>query len=175
MSSLWLALLLLLIKAPSAFSQALDFRLSGNRYMLGMSGDVVESEAVKARVLGIDVGGRIEGQVAQDIIYHVWLMGNFENGSNNARGVVAEYEPNQAVNLREGGLIYTPFEFLHLDLGALNQNDFMSPLLVWNTAFAGTSQKVSFAGLYLRTQQAIPNNNVLTRRLRNVDEGNPLF
>jgi len=165
----------LLILSTQVWSQSLDFRLGGNRYMLGMSGDYVESETVRARVLSIDVGGRIEGKLDEDLTYHVWLMGSFENGSNKATGVIAEYEPNQAINLREGGLIYRPFSFLRLDVGSLNQNDFQSPLLVWNTAFAGLSQKIEFAGFYLRAMQAIPNNNILTRRAGGIDEGNPLF
>lgn len=173
LSSFW-PLLIFCVALP-AFGQALDFRLGGNRYMLGMSGDLVESDTVRARVLSIDVGGRLEGKLNEELSYHVWLMGSFENGSNKATGVIAEYEPNQAINLREGGLIYRPFSFLRLDMGSLNQNDFQSPLLVWNTAFAGLSQKLHFGGFYLRAMQAIPNNNILTRRAGGIDEGNPLF
>jgi len=171
----FLGLLSLLFMTTQVWGQSLDFRLGGNRYMLGMSGDYVESDTVRARVLSIDVGGRIEGKLDEDLSYHVWLMGSFENGSNKATGVIAEYEPNQAINLREGGLIYRPLSFLRLDIGSLNQNDFQSPLLVWNTAFAGLSLKVHFGGFYLRAMQAIPNNNILTRRAGGIDEGNPLF
>lgn len=173
LSSLWP--LLFIFVALQAFGQSLDFRLGGNRYTLGMSGDLVESATVRARVLSMDVGGRLEGKLNDELSYHVWLVGSFENGSNKATGVIAEYEPNQAINLREGGLIYRPYAFLRLDLGSLNQNDFQSPLLVWNTAFAGLSQRIEYRGFYLRAMQAIPNNNILTRRAGGIDEGNPLL
>jgi hypothetical protein len=159
----------------SSIAMAVELKLDNFKYSLGMSGDYVESENVKARVLSFNVGAMIKDKITPELSYHIFLTGNFENGSNKATGFTGEFEPNQAVNLREGGLIYRPWNFLRFEVGAINQNQYMSPLLVWNNAFAGASQKVSWGSFYLKAQEAIPNNNTLSRRIGGINEGTPMF
>jgi hypothetical protein len=165
----------LIVLTTSSLAFGIDFNSYDFQYTLGMSGNYVDSNNVKARVLSFDVGAVLKDEITPELAYHISLVGNFENGSNKATGLTAEFEPNQAVNLREGGLVYKPWEFLRLEVGALNQNKHMSPLLVWNNAFAGASQRISWEGFYLQAQEAIPNNNTLSRRIGGIDEGTPMF
>lgn len=170
--------ILVLVAATVSFAASaaeVKLKMDSVRYTVGMSGDHVDSTNVKARVLGVDIGLQFRDAITEDLYYHARLAGNFENGTNKATGLTAEYEPNQAVNLWEGGLVYTPTSFLRFEAGALNQNKYASPLLVWNTAFAGATEEIRFEGLYLRAQQAIPNNNILSRRIGGIDEGTPMF
>lgn len=169
--------LALAVATLSSVATAAEVRLKMDsvKYTVGMSGDHVDSTNVKARVLGVDIGVMLKDAITEDLYYHARLAGNFENGTNKATGLTAEYEPNQAVNLWEGGLVYTPTPYLRLEAGALNQNKYASPLLVWNTAFAGATQELRYQGLYVRAQQAIPNNNILSRRIGGIEEGTPLF
>jgi hypothetical protein len=167
--------LALVLLGIAANAQSVELKLDSVKYTLGMSGDYVESDSIKARVLSIDAGLQIKDSLNEDLFYHVRLLGNFENGTNKATGLTAEYEPNQAVNLWEGGLVYSPLSFARFEVGAINQNQFNSPLLVWNTAFAGLTEQIRWNEFYVRAQQAIPNNNILSRRIGGIDEGTPMF
>jgi len=165
----------IVLMVATATAQAVDIKIDQVNYSLGMSGDYVESDTVRARVLGIDLGLRLREELTPELTFHVHAFANFENGSNKTTNIRAEYEPNQAVNLREGGLIYRPWSFLKLEAGAINQNRNSSPLLTWNTAFAGALEEVRFGDFLLRAQQAVPNNNILARRVGGIDEGTPMF
>jgi len=145
------------------------------RYTLGSSGVYVESDRVRARVLSIDAGLKVLEKIDSDITVHAWLLGNFENGSNSAAGLKAEFQPNQAVNLMEGGLRYKPNDFFKVDVGTIWQNTHQSPLLVWGTSFAGVAEEFQFGDFKLKLQQSIPNNNILARRIGGVNEGTPYF
>jgi hypothetical protein len=154
---------------------AVDLKLDSVKYTLGMSGDYVESTNIRARVLSLDAGLKLQDSISEDLKYHLYLIGNFENGTNKATGLTAEYTPNQIINLWEGGFVYSPLSFARFEVGAINQNQYNSPLLVWNTAFAGMTQRFNWDQFYLRAQQAIPNNNILSRRIGGIDEGTPMF
>lgn len=141
----------------------------------GMRTEVVESEVVKARILGFHFGVDYEHQVRKELDFYLRALAILETGSNDVNGTVAEFEPNESIQLQEGGMRYIPSRWLTLDLGAINQQKYHSPLLLDAIPFAGISQRLNFGYFYINLQQSVPNNNNLRRRIGSVDTGTPTF
>lgn len=141
----------------------------------GMKTTIVESKDTRARVFGVTVGTRLEDKLSPSLMAFLNLDANFETGSNESVGSVAEYEAIQGINLQSGGLRYNPFKALRIEAGALNQRHHKAPLLIGSTAFAAVEERVSHGIFYIQATQAIPTNNELTKRLGNVDDGTALF
>ena len=140
---------------------------------LGMNGDFVESEDVKARVFGVGLGLFAEEKIDNNLILFLDINSSLETGSNDSVGTSAEFEPTENVNLNSAGLRYN-ISSLEFQFGALNLGQYNSPLLVTSTPFVAASQQWG-KKLYLKAIQAIPSNNKLTRRIGSVDSGNPVF
>ena len=138
--------------------------------------DIVESENVKARIFGYQFNIIAKDKITKDLeIFFDGLL-NLQVGSNDVVGsTTAEFQPIDTVDLNEGGLKYSPWSFLTLKVGALNQDEFESPLFLAATAFAAAQETLSYRGLFLKLQQAIPTNNRLQKRISSVDSGTPFL
>ncbi len=140
-----------------------------------LNSNIVEAENLKARVFGFRLNATLKDKITTDTSFFLDAVLILESGSNEAIASIAEYQPIEGVNFNEGGFAYQPWPFLKLRLGALNQKVLNSPLLVGPNAFVAFEQSLLFNQFYLRTQQAIPNNNMLTKRIGSVDTGTPQF
>jgi len=141
----------------------------------GLSMGIVEADDTRARVLGFNLGVRAEDKFNSYTDFFFDISGTFEAGSNQSVGNIAEFKPNQGINLNNAGLLIVPFDFLSLTVGALDQGKFLSPLLITSTAFAAVEERFDFGNFYLRAQQSIPANNQLTQRVGTVDDATPYF
>ncbi|MDP7320108.1 MAG: hypothetical protein QF441_05835 [Bacteriovoracaceae bacterium] len=145
------------------------------KFSFGMSLDIVQADTVKARVFGHEFGVDYNYQFADDSYLFFQSSVILEVGSNDVVGSVAEFEPNESINLDRGGMGYRPFEWFHIQLGALDQGKYSSPLLLTKNAFAAIKEEIILGEVYLLFQQAIPSNNKLSKRLGTVDTGTPYF
>ena len=141
-----------------------------------MNTRILDSEFVKARILGFHIGLDYEYDLSEDMKFFLVSKAILETGSNEVIGTFAEYEPNESISLDSGGIIYSPLSSsLELSLGALNQRSLNSPLLIGSHPFAGAQEKLSFYNFYIRLQQTIPSNNNLSKRIGAVETGTPYF
>ncbi len=141
----------------------------------GVNLDVVEAKDLKARVFGYQLTIKVKDKIDENLELFFGASAVLETGSNDVIGTVAEFEPNESVNLDEGGIEYSPADSFSIKLGALNQGSFYSPLLVAPNAFAAVEEKLTLGFLYFKAQQAIPSNNKLTKRIGTIETGTPQF
>jgi hypothetical protein len=141
----------------------------------GLRLEVVEAEDLKARVMGFNLGLIADDKLSDSTDLFFDISGTFETGSNESVGNIAEYEPLETIILNNAGLLYSTRDFFSLKVGALDQGEFYSPLLIGNTAFAAIEEKIKFGSMYIKLQQAIPSNNKLTKRVGTVDDATPYF
>ena len=140
----------------------------------GMKATVVNAKDLRARVLGYHIGVSLEDAISENAKFFFNSALLLETGANESTGTIAEYEPQEEVNLESAGVHYT-YNIFDVKAGALDQGNHNSPLLISNNAFAGVEEKVSFGWLYFKATQSIPSNNRLAKRLGGVDDGNPFF
>lgn len=165
--------LLITIALISTSIHAKKFNLEKISISSGVAFDIVEAENIKSRVFGYNLSLYIQDSFAPDLKAFLGATASLETGSNQVNATVAEFEPNEGINLDQGGLIYQPTSILRFRIGALNQSDFDSPLLLGNSAFAAIEEKISIGPFYFKAQQAIPSNNKLTKRIGTIDKGTP--
>ncbi|GAB4417542.1 MAG: hypothetical protein OHK0056_26540 [Bacteriovoracaceae bacterium] len=104
---------------------------------------------------------------------------NLEIGSSNAT-YIKEFAPEREVLLSKAYLEFLPSDWLKLSAGAINQDEYQSPLLLGARAFVAASQQVSISlgqlnQLFIRSQQSIPSNDTLTNRIGSIDGKSPQF
>lgn len=104
---------------------------------------------------------------------------NLEIGSNNST-YIKEFAPEREVVLRKAYLEFIPVSFLQLKAGAINQQDYQSPLLLGGRAFIAAQEQLTLPvgdlqNITLRSQQAIPSNDTLTNRIGAVEGKPPQF
>lgn len=141
----------------------------------GTKTTIVESDKVRARVFTLKLGAVVEEKLDDNFSYFFDIEANFETGSNQATGNYSEYEPLDELNINDGGIEYHPAKFFNVKLGALNQNEHNSPLLLGGVTFAGIQEKLSLGAFYFKATQAIPSNSRLSRRVGGVNEETPQF
>lgn len=164
----------ILLMSTSA-ALATGFDLDKFQVGVGTSSEVVEAVDQRARVFGLNINVLAEDKLSDELTLFVDFTASFQRGSNETLGEVAEFAPNDNLNINAGGLKYTPFNFLKLTAGALDQSEYNSPLLVGGTTFAGVQEKITWSFLYLQAQQSIPQNNRLTQRTGTVEDSTPYF
>lgn len=164
-------LLLMLSSVASAKMSQLD------RFIIstGVKAEVVEASDQRARVFGFDITLDMEDKIEEDMTLFLDFSASFQKGSNETLGDVDEFAPVDGLSLNKAGIEYTPFKFLGLKLGALDQGEMQSPLLIGSTAFAGAEEKITLGMFYVRALQAIPSNNKLSKRLGEVEDSTPYF
>lgn len=145
----------------------------------GFKGDYVDDKQVEARIFGAQGEVKFDQLLFEKLKARIGVGVTLETGSNNSL-FVDEFAPDQRLYLIEGNLVYTPFNWLELKAGAINQGMFSSPLLLTSTNFLAATEKVSFQffenyQLYLHLQQGIPQNDQLSVRVGAVEEGTPSF
>ncbi len=159
------------VEKPKKISLELDYIALKSSLNL----DIVESDSIKARIFGYQFNIIIKDKISSEVdIFFDGLL-NLQVGSNDVVGSgTAEFQPINTVDLNEGGLRYRPWSFLTLKAGAINQDEFASPLFLSSTAFAAAQEVFHYNGFSLKLQQAIPTNNRLQKRIAvNVDSGTP--
>lgn len=171
---------LLLLTAPMARLWAYNLLektdLSGQ---VKIGGDYVDNKQVEARVFGVSTYLNIKTQFNEKLKFDFSGGAAADVGSNNSF-IIDEYAPRRQVQLKRAFFQWNPYESLGLKVGAINQRDYNLPLLLTRTAFLGSQQQfnINFSPnhkLYLRLQQAIPNNLNLTQRIGIVEDGTPSF
>ena len=156
-------------------ANAVDINLDKVRVNAGTRTTIVEADDTKSRVFGFTLNIDIEDRITDSVQFFFNTSINLETGANQTLGSVSEFQPEEELILNNGGVRYTPNKHFEFRAGALNQLEHNSPLLIGNNAFAGISQKYSSGSFYISATQAIPSNNRLTRRIGDLDDGNPLF
>ena len=141
----------------------------------GIKTEIVEATDQRARVFGFDISLDMEDKIDEDISLFLDFSASFQKGSNETLGEVDEFAPIDGLNLNKAGVKYTPFKALSLKIGALDQGEAQSPLLIGNTAFAGAEEKLTIGMFYIKAIQAIPSNNKLSTRLGEVEDSTPYF
>ncbi|PIP93039.1 MAG: hypothetical protein COW00_07245 [Bdellovibrio sp. CG12_big_fil_rev_8_21_14_0_65_39_13] len=104
---------------------------------------------------------------------------NLEIGSNNST-YIKEFAPQREVVLRKAYLEFLPVSFIQMKAGAINQQDYQSPLLLGGRAFVAAQEQLTIPigelkNITLRSQQAIPSNDTLTNRIGAVEGKPPQF
>lgn len=157
------------VYAKTDFLDALSVRT-------GLNSVVKESETEKVRVIGFVIGAKGAQKLDDGLYLRFDIDGIFQDGSSQVNGLVSEYEPQQELSLNYGHLDYRPFSFARIKVGALDQGNYDSDLLVGSTSFAAIEETVKFGKyVYIRSEQAIPSNSQLNRRAGSIDEGTPIF
>lgn len=141
----------------------------------GVSANIVEGQDLRARILGYFFTFEMKDTVAPRLDLFFKSTVSLETGSNEVLGNIAEFQPYEGINLNHAGLLYTPWDSTSFRIGALNQAELNSPLLVGPEAFAAMDGKLSVGSFYVKATRAIPSNNQLSRRLGEIDSGTPSF
>lgn len=137
-----------------------------------------DSRFVQARIWSLRPRLKARYKLMDSLVFRADLEGYFESGSNDSL-FIDEYRPRREVFLNDAKFAWRPFDNIHLEFGAINQESFNSPLFLTNTAFAGLKESFHFflMGIKVKVsaQQTIANNQNLSARLNSVDEGTPRF
>ncbi|MGB0452131.1 MAG: hypothetical protein ACPGJV_00340 [Bacteriovoracaceae bacterium] len=165
-------LILCLFYANSAFSiknLKTDFKSS-------LKASSRNSLTVKKRVLSLVPELKLLYKIDEDLHFKAYVGANLEAGSNDSL-YIDEFAPENEVFIKEGKLKYSPFQFIALDFGILNQAQYQSPLFLSDIGFAGVQENLyfKFSNFFLKFhfQQSIPSNQTLSTRIGEVDEGTP--
>lgn len=140
-----------------------------------MKSVLLDSDVVKARILGFYLGVDSIGKLTDKSKIFFSATAAFEVGSNEVIGTIAEYEPEETIDLDQAGVIYKISENLEVEFGALSQGIYHSPLLVSEIPFAAFKQNFIKDGIFVSLQQAIPSNNYLAKRVGTIETGTPFF
>jgi hypothetical protein len=146
---------------------------------LGFGGAYVDDKQVESRIFSVLGNIKIEQEMTSALKAEFDIGASLETGSNNSLAV-DEWSPESEWILNSGFLKYAPFDFLSLRAGAINQDEYKSPLLLSGSAFLAAKQEVTIYllenyKLIFKIEQAIPNNQNLTKRIGSVQEGTPSF
>jgi hypothetical protein len=146
---------------------------------IGLTSDYVDNKQVEARVFGVLGLLQLDMPFSDTFKLDLGVGAILETGSNNSF-IIDEYAPNRLWLLQKAALEWTPFSFLSLEAGAIDQSDYGSPLLVTSSAFLGLRQTISLNlsdhhSFYLKLLQAIPNNINLNQRIGVVQDGTPSY
>lgn len=146
---------------------------------LKLGGDYVDNKQVEARVFALDAYINLNIPWSETVELQVKAGAALETGSNNSF-IIDEYAPRRQWSLYEAFVSYTPFQFLDFKVGAVNQGEFDSPLLVTKTAYLSAMEVLNIPfsenhKVYLKLQQAIPNNLNLTQRIGVLESGTPTY
>lgn len=138
----------------------------------------VESKRIEARVAGVGLDLLSRRKLTEVLSFDLDAGLRLENGSHKSLDIT-EFSPNQQVLLHQGLLNYSPFSFLQVRFGGINQGHLKAPLLIDEVVFVGAQEKLSLAvgeyEFFTSLQQLIPNNRNLSTRLGTIDEGTPQF
>jgi hypothetical protein len=144
----------------------------------GFKGLHVTDKFTKSRVLSLKAAAAIDYKISEDLKAIVFAGVLYEAGSNSSL-FVSENNPESELVLKEGYLAYSPLEMLTLSIGALDQEKWKSPLFLTETPFLGAEEKLSLKWgeyqIYIKALQSIPQNQNLSDRAGNVNEGTPTF
>ena len=145
----------------------------------GLAGNAIDDRQAEVRVFRFLAELQLEQEFAPNLTGKIGVGVKLETGSNNSL-ILDEYAPKREWSLIEGYLNWQGPASLVLRLGAINQGELNSPLLVDNSAFLGLVEEFSLwessvHRLYFLAQQSIPNNRSLSRRMGSVEEGTPTF
>lgn len=144
-----------------------------------LGGDYVDNKQVEARVFGVSGFLGVKADITDTLQLKIKAGATLEVGSNNSF-IIDEYAPRRQWRLRDAHFKWSPFDFLSVKAGAVNQGDYNSPLLLTSSAFLALQEKLSINfsenhSFYVRAEQAIPNNFNLTQRIGIVEDGTPSF
>lgn len=169
----YLIFLALTNSARGALFKSPPTHIKGFASLEALSVDDLQTEA---RVVSFSMFADVKQTVLPNLEASIIAGGVLETGSNESL-FVDEFKPRQDLVLKEASVSYSPFEALSIEVGALNQSRYNSPLLLTDTAFVSAKESLNFKisdysfGFFL--SQAVPSNHFLTNRLGSVDEGAP--
>lgn len=172
MKYLWI---LCLLATHQVSAKSIEVNFDKFKLHSGVSVDVVEGENIKSRVVGLNLGIDIEDKINDYFDYFFQASLELETGSNEVIGLVSEFEPNEGISLDAGGISFNAFNALEMRVGAINQGEYRSPLLIDSTAFAAADQRLYWGPVYIKALQGVPSNNKLSKRLGSVETGTPFF
>lgn len=155
------------------------FQKADLKGQIQLGGDYVDNKQVEARVFGVTGFLGVKADITETLKLNVNAGATLEVGSNNSF-IIDEYAPRRQWRLRNAHFKYEPFSFLSIKAGAVNQRDYYSPLLMTSSAWLSLQERISLNfsdnhTVYVRAQQAIPNNLNLTQRIGIVEDGTPSF
>jgi hypothetical protein len=144
-----------------------------------LGGDHVNNNQVKARVFGITGNIAFEYPLTETLEFELDFGANLEVGSNNSF-IIDEYAPRRQWRLGHAYFDWEPVEWFELALGAVDQSDYNSPILLTGAAFLAAELELSYDftpdhKIFFKFEQAIPNNLNLAQRIGIVEDGTPLF
>lgn len=132
-----------------------------------MYGEAVEFESQSAQIGTVDFFVESKYKMLQNLEALVFFRAKFAAG--RSQDFYGDLEPDSGVLLREGSLKYTPFEFLNVKAGIINQDWLNNPQLVWRQSFPGASIRLSnkFTDTFelaFTSQYLIPTSQTLSTR-----------
>lgn len=140
-------------------------------------GEAARLETQSSEVGGFDAFIEAKYQMLEKLEARVFLRGKFQAG--HSQSFFGDIEPDTGVFVREAALRYSPFSFLDLKAGVINQDWLEMELLVFRKSFPGGSAHLShqwteefstsFASQYL-----IPTSQTLSTRTMD-QEPTPTF
>ena len=164
-------ILLACLVCTSVFATPLDLEVL--RVRSGIHFDYVEGQDIDSRLFGYRFRIDAEDEVTDDISMFFSASAILETGSNEVVASQTEFAPLETVVLNSGGIKYEPFDFVILKIGALSPREYNSPLLMTSAPVVGSQQILDLGFLYIKSLQAIPNNNRLARRVGTLENGTP--
>ncbi|TNF02210.1 MAG: hypothetical protein EP326_03465 [Deltaproteobacteria bacterium] len=146
---------------------------------IGLSGDHVSGDKNEARTFGLSSAIEFKQSLYSNFLIDVEGGFSLETGSSETVYGAGSFKPTNTPYLGHAEMIYTPFKFSTVKLGAINQSYHNNPLFVTSTPFIGAREifeyKVSNWTVQFDLIQSIPSNYTLSRRLGSVSEGSARF
>ena len=148
-------------------SPAFAAKKGSSEWRAALKGEAMDDRLAEAKLVGLDANTRI---------FHPFspiLSTNLEIGFRIQTGSVQnlftdEFRPKQSLLLSEARINWDPFEFFTLNVGAINQSHFGSPIFIDNHSFPALQEKFHFGlgsgNLELSAQQAIPTSRSFSTR-----------
>jgi hypothetical protein len=154
------AVLALLASAAPGADKPTELQLSASFY--GRAADELSNAS---RIAGTEIGGDVRHHFSPSLLGRVWLGVQLEAGSSQAY-YTTDNQPQRQARLREASLDWSPWETVHLAVGALSQDDLEIPTLLAVQTFPGFRQSGQWeAGPFYfgaQAEQTVPTANLLT-------------
>lgn len=145
---------------------------------LGVQALSVDSDKVRAKLWSVKPKLRSSYELNESSTFYFDFGASLETGSNRSFQV-DEYNPRRDFYVSKAFFQFRFMENLGLEVGAINQEIYHSPIFLDYLAFVGLRETWRFKLLGLDinifAQQSIPNNQDLSQRISLIEAGTPLF
>lgn len=171
--SLHFSLILLTINQCYAESKKFQYKIN-----VGIQALSIDSNKVRAKLWSVKPRFKAQYFLNEDSAFHMDFGASLETGSNRSF-VIDEYTPKREFYVSKAYFEYNFFSKASLEVGAINQEIYHSPIFLEYLAFVGARERFQFNLLGIDfeifAQQAIPNNQQLSERVSIIEKGTPMF